>query len=188
MKFVSEAKYIPDLLQNAAIFIIGGTEDDIEPIRLGFTKSTIASIQNYLNQGGKYLGICGGGFIAAKRYQPEASLWANGFNIIPADAVDYSETSKAHLEEIIWKNKRVSMYFQGGPKFIMQSKPYQVIAYYSNGDIAALESHYGKGNVLVIGPHPEADETWLEEANINPEGWRPTQYLAVELLEKFMMD
>lgn len=188
IKFVSNPKHIPKLLNHAAIFAIGGTEDDIESMRLAFNKSIIISIKKYLTQGGRYLGICGGGFIAATYYMAEENFKVKGFNIIPALAVDYSETSKPHLEIIQWYGKKAILYFQGGPKFILNkdAKNINIIARYSNGDIAAFEYLYGKGKVVVIGPHPEADKTWLVEDGIDSSHWKSRQELAVNLIKKML--
>lgn len=175
VKFVKDPEAIPDLLKHAAIFIIGGTDDDIEPMRKAFNNHIVTAIKNYLNAGGNYLGICGGAFIAAKEY---------GFGIIPATAEDYSENSKAKLLTINWKGKDVVLYFQGGPAFLLDktARDIQIIATYSNGEIAAFSYPYGKGKVIVVGPHPEADKTWLEEDHINSKNWQPKQALIIELI------
>jgi glutamine amidotransferase-like uncharacterized protein len=188
IKYVSDPNQIPQLLDHAAIFIIGGTEDNIEAMRLAFNKNIVLSIKQYLSHGGRYLGICGGGFIAAKYYMAEENVWVKGFNIIPANAFDYSETSKAHLEHIQWNGKNILFYFQGGPQFIIEknAKQTRIIARYRNGNIAAFEYLYGKGKVVVVGPHPEADKSWLDEDNIDSSEWTPTQELAIDLLRKML--
>lgn len=189
VKYVSKPEKIPNLLNHAAIFAIGGTEDNIEQMRLAFSINIITAIQNYLKQGGRYLGICGGGFIAATSYMAEKNFKVNGLNIIPALAVDYSATSKPHLETIQWYGKTVVVYFQGGPKFILDknTKNMNIIARYSNKDIAALEYLYGNGKVVVIGPHLEADKTWLEEDSIDTSHWKPSQELLVDLIQKMLI-
>jgi hypothetical protein len=188
VKFVSNPKQIPGLLNHAAMLVIGGTEDNIEPMRLAFNKKIVTSIKQYINEGGRYLGICGGGFIAATYYMADENKKVKGFNIVPALALDYSESSKPHLETIKWHEKNVTLYFQGGPTFILDNnaKNINIIARYSNGDIAALEYSYGKGKVVVVGPHPEADKSWLTEDGINAPHWKPRQELAVDLMKKMM--
>ncbi|KAI1038206.1 hypothetical protein LB503_012121 [Fusarium chuoi] len=54
------------------------------------------------------------------------------------------------------------------------SKPGKIVGRYSaNGDVAASIIPYGKGSVGLVGPHPEADHTWYEGAEVkNPEGIR----------------
>jgi glutamine amidotransferase-like uncharacterized protein len=190
VKYVTDPKKIPNLLNNAAIFIIGGTEDNIEPMRIAFNNDIVLAIQNYLQQGGRYLGVCGGAFIAAKKYAPDEETQMNGFNLIPADAVDYSETSQAHLEKINWYGHDEILYFQGGPKFLIDksAKKIEIIAYYKDGSVAAFKYAYGNGKVAVVGPHPEADKTWLDEDHIDSLHWKSKQNLAVSLLQDLITD
>ncbi len=49
--------------------------------------------------------------------------------------------------------------------------PTEVLANYTNGQVAAAVQHLGKGRVGMIGPHTEANEEWYEENNLkNPDG------------------
>lgn len=186
VKYVKDPNAIPALLKHAAIFIIGGTEDDIEPMRTAFREPIVRAIKEYLTAGGHYLGICGGGFIAAKNYDAENNVRVTGFGIIPATAEDYSTHRQAHLQTINWRSKEVVLYFQGGPTFVLDKNAENIdlIAKYQNGDIAAFSHSYGKGTVTVIGPHPEADKTWLEEDHIKSNNWQPQQQLLVDLIKQ----
>lgn len=188
VKYVKDPKLIPSLLDHAAIFIIGGTDDNIEPMRLAFNKNIVSALKEYIKQGGGYLGICGGGFIAAKYYVTGKKPQVKGFGIIPAIAVDYRKTTKAHLEKVQWLGENVSLYFQGGPMFILDkhAKDFKIIARYRNNNIAALEYLYGKGKVVVVGPHPEADQTWLDEDNINSPHWQAKQELALNIIRNMI--
>lgn len=57
----------------------------------------------------------------------------------------------------------------------------QVIAYYEDGRIAALLSSYGEGKVAVSGPHPEARDSWIDEA-ADGGTWTASTDLLKELL------
>jgi len=49
-----------------------------------------------------------------------------------------------------------------------------VIATYDTGTAAALVADYGAGRVGVVGPHPEADHSWYDDAGLtNPDGVHP---------------
>lgn len=65
VRFISNIAELPQLLGNAAMFIIGGTEDDLNPLFQAFTPDVTTALKNYLNNGGSYLGVCGGGFLAS---------------------------------------------------------------------------------------------------------------------------
>jgi glutamine amidotransferase-like uncharacterized protein len=184
VKYVADPEAIPALLSQAAVFIIGGTDDNIEPMRLAFNNHIVYAIQEYLKQGGHYVGVCGGAFIAAKQYEPDENSRVNGFNIIPAIAVDYSETSRAHLEKVKWNGQDEVLFFQGGPTFLIDktAKQIEIIARYRDGSVAAFSYLYGQGKVIVVGPHPEADKSWLEADHIDSSHWHARQQLVVDLL------
>jgi hypothetical protein len=56
------------------------------------------------------------------------------------------------------------MYFQDGSVMKLSRNAPSVIlgTYTSNGDVAASLTPFGKGWVGLVGPHPEADQTWCE--------------------------
>ncbi|MEC3981503.1 hypothetical protein QMK34_40345, partial [Amycolatopsis sp. H20-H5] len=75
------------------------------------------------------------------------------------------------------------MYFQDGPEFKLQENATaNVLARYDNDLPAALVTPYGAGRVGVVGPHPEADQSWYDSAGLaNPDGVRPD--LGYDLVE-----
>lgn len=66
------------------------------------------------------------------------------------------------------------MYFQDGPTFKLRADANaNVLATYRNDQPAALVTPYGAGRVGVVGPHPEADQSWYSSARLtNPDGIR----------------
>ncbi|WP_240498141.1 hypothetical protein [Williamsia sp. 1135] len=59
----------------------------------------------------------------------------------------------------------------------------EVLATYPNGIAAVMVAPYGQGKVGVSGPHPEADQSWYDEADLeNPDRIRTD--IAYELIEK----
>lgn len=60
-----------------------------------------------------------------------------------------------------------------------------VLATYPNRDIAAATYRYGKGRVGLVGPHPEADESWYSQYGLkNPDGVLPD--MAYDLINATM--
>lgn len=60
-----------------------------------------------------------------------------------------------------------------------------ILARYRNGQIAALKIDYGQGRVAVVGPHPEADESWYRGEGLRtPE--RPAIDLGFRLIDAVM--
>jgi glutamine amidotransferase-like uncharacterized protein len=138
-------------------------------------------IQNWVRNGGTYLGFCLGGYLAGA---------TPGFALIPGDTNSYTDTAKATVQNsddtivaVSWRGKERHMYFQDGPVFTLKSgAKATVLATYPNNTPAAVATTYGRGRVGVVGPHPEADQSWYSDAGLsNPDGIRPD--LGYDLIE-----
>lgn len=188
VKFVADLAELPQLLGQAAVFIIGGTVDDMNPMVDAFTPEVAAALKEYLRSGGRYLGICGGGFVASTGWE-EGDAFVKTLGIVPAESGDFMEDSEPQIVQIRWLGETYPMYFQAGPVFELEQSPeaVRVIAKYADGQIAALISSYGSGKVAVCGPHPEAPESWSEDAE-NGDEWKATTDLAVALLQELLSD
>lgn len=186
--FVSIPGDIPRLLDNAAVFIIGGTEDDMSPMLKAFTPKVTTSIKEYLRKGGRYLGICGGGFMASTGWN-EGSEYMKGFDIIPAESSVYQDSFEAKILPVRWLGKTRAMFFKAGPDFHLTKthEAVHIVATYSDGSIAALMSTYGKGKVAVCGPHPEARESW-KDGVADSNRWVSSTDLAVQFLKDLLSD
>jgi hypothetical protein len=119
-------------------------------------------VANYVASGGRYLGICMGGYFAGHHY----------FDILTnIEAVQYikrkgasTKKSTPDVIDLKWNNKDCPMYFFDGAAFIPRNCEYipaKIISRYQNGDAAALIQPFGRGMVGVIGPHPEAQKWWF---------------------------
>ena len=184
--FISDISGLPGLLEDAAVFIIGGTEDDLSPLFNAFTPQVDAAFKDYLQSGGRYLGICGGGYLASTGWD-EYGTWVPMLGIVPAESGVIDENEEPRILPIDWLGETYPMYFQYGPTFTLTptSEDVRIIAYYSEGQIAALLSSHGQGKVAVSGPHPEAEEDWAEEA-VDGEDWTSTTTLLADLLEELL--
>ncbi|MBM0490810.1 hypothetical protein G4224_07100 [Aeromonas jandaei] len=78
---------------------------------------------------------------------------------------------------------------KAGPQFTPVPSPEQVkvIAHFQNHQIAALISSYGKGKVAVSGPHPEAPESWKENA-VDGDKMESNIHLAVGLVNELLSE
>jgi glutamine amidotransferase-like uncharacterized protein len=145
-------------------------------------------IRKYVKNGGRYLGICLGGYLAGT--EP-------GFNLLPGSGqTDQYITSKnavvtTEIDTVVplfWRGKLRHIYFQDGGRFDLDlaAAPTEILAYYTNGKIAAAVQHSGEGRVGMIGPHPEADEEWYAMYKLkNPDG-KLSFDLFYDLLETLM--
>jgi len=142
-------------------------------------------LRNYVASGGRYLGICMGGYLAGR---------TPGFRLLPGDTDQFIASRGASVRteadtivNVRWLGQLRSMYFQDGPAFLLDRGATDVIvlATYTNGKIAALVAPYGKGKVGVSGPHPEATAAWYEASHlVNPEGVRTA--LGHDLIDRLM--
>lgn len=119
-------------------------------------------VHDYVASGGRYLGMCLGGYLAGA---------TPGFDLLPGDTdryIDLVGASVTHdgdaIIPVIWRGQRRDMYFQDGPYFDLDSEDgVQVLARYTNGAVAALVAPHGRGRVAVVGPHPEATVDWFDD-------------------------
>lgn len=142
-------------------------------------KSYKTMIQTYIRNGGHYLGHCLGGYLAGN---------TPGFNILPGDTDEYIIQPGATVHndndtvvKVNWKGTNRIVYFQDGPIFKVSGAT--ILAKYLNGNIASCVSLYGKGKVGVVGPHPEADDTWFEDINY-PKPYPFAYDLGVDLIRE----
>jgi len=129
-------------------------------------------IREFVHNGGTYLGFCLGAYLAADN---------PGFGLLPGKVDQYIGTPGASVRDtddtlvpVRWRGERRTMYFQDGPVFqLTPGAPAAVLATYDTGAPAAVVTTYGAGRVGLVGPHPEADQSWYDSAGLtNPEGIR----------------
>lgn len=126
----------------------------------------ISTIKEWVKAGGRYLGICLGGYYAGS--------WV--FNMLPGDADSYVNspgsdisTTADTIVKVLWRDKLRYIFFQDGAYFTLSSTttPATILARYkANNAIAAMVTAFGKGKVAVSGPHPEGDG-WIQN---DPDG------------------
>jgi glutamine amidotransferase-like uncharacterized protein len=111
---------------------------------------------DFVNRGGRYLGICMGAYWAGKEY----------FNILDnVDAVQYitrpnTDTRRPHAKALAvnWQGQSERMYFYDGCALVGNGQ-YDTIATYSNGDAMAIVQN----NIGLIGCHPESMPSWYNQ-------------------------
>lgn len=123
-------------------------------------KDDASVIQDYVADGGKYLGVCMGAYWAGNHY----------FNLLKdVDVVQYIRRPKAEVRrsfqttvEVTWKRKPTRMFFFDGCAFV--GDKFKTIARYDNGDPMAIIQK----NIGLIGCHPESRETWYKKNYMKP--------------------
>ena len=139
------------------------------------------SIRSFVHGGGKYIGICMGGYFAGSEY----------FNILRhgVDTVQYikrpnTDTRRPHAKhlEVDWNGKRERMFFYDGFAVTGNERNFETYARYMNGDPMAII----QDNVGIIACHPEATEYWYSEYS-----WMKGKYinhhnLLLEFVDRLM--
>jgi hypothetical protein len=112
-------------------------------------------IVDFINNGGKYLGICMGAYWAGNHY----------FKLLEGiDSVQYYKqptacTRRPHTKAmpVTWNGRDEKMFFNDGCTFVGNGK-YETIATYSNGEPMAIIQN----NLGLIGCHPESEKFWYD--------------------------
>lgn len=130
-------------------------------------------VRKYVKNGGKYLGICMGSYFAGTHYFNLLNPLLGYTQYIKRDNCTIHKTTPS-IVKIDWLGEEKSMYFHDGTAFFYKKEPVEDIAVYAtykNGDIAAMIQSYGKGNIGLIGPHPEAQKWWFYTQSKIKDGW-----------------
>jgi glutamine amidotransferase-like uncharacterized protein len=148
-------------LRTADLYVQPGGDGTLEQAYAALG-SRAADVRAFVAAGGRYLGLCMGGYLAGH---------GPGFDLLPGDADQFITqpdagvtTAADTVVQVSWRHRPRFMYFQDGPFFVVDggARGVDVLATYANGEISALVAPYGRGYVAVSGPHPEATADWYE--------------------------
>lgn len=172
------------------------------------------AIKDYIENGGRYLGICGGAYMAC-----ETTIWAkdlpheiittNELNFFPGRATgpveafgkgdNYNQTD-ARVVTLDYDGISLSSLYLGGCSFQPESdKGYEVLATFSElpGKPAAIVSGvYGRGRWLLCSTHPEYDSEAVELVDFDVVGNEYEDFsrlpdgvdLSLDLFEKLLAE
>ncbi|KAM3528830.1 hypothetical protein NHJ13051_002231 [Beauveria bassiana] len=147
-------------------------------------KPVAQPIRSFVAGGGRYLGFCLGAYMAG--HSPGLGLLPNGSDVsAECDEEDAQvRDDRDTVIQIHWAfssgssaGKTVTdrwIYYQEGnyvKNFVEDNTSYVLGRYSKTDRVAATLNKYGEGWVGTIGPHPEADQSWFDLANITaPDG------------------
>ena len=188
VKKISNLGNLSDQLPGAAAFAIGGTAGNTGLI-LDPLYDVTDDLSEWIQNGGRYLGICGGAYVASR-----GSQWDDGYEegLALVDAPSYTfdpDYSDSQIVPITWQGSKRPVYYLNGPAFNRADLPNaEVIATYSDNRVAIFMQSSGSGKILLCGPHPEADESWLDDdpEPRNASSWTSTWELFIDLLETWI--
>jgi glutamine amidotransferase-like uncharacterized protein len=122
-----------------------------------FRRKAQNAVADYVQQGGRYLGICMGAYWAGSYY----------FDILDnVDAVQYIQQPTSDIKRsystvapVNWNNQIEDMFFYDGCALVGDTNKFETIATYANGDAMAIIQN----RIGLIGCHPESQEYWYKE-------------------------
>lgn len=182
--FVGPAERIditPANLRRYSLYVQPGGGQDIPAALASLGDARSAAVRDYVAQGGRYLGLCMGAYLADAgnlRLIPDDLDSEVGRPGFPVTTIDDAAVA------VRWAGHDDHVFYQDGPYLPSSHAPgVRVLATYANGDIAAARYPFGRGVVALSGPHPEADASWFEQADIPPAS-RPRTSLFKSLVDE----
>ena len=135
-------------------------------------------IKQYVNSGGKYIGICMGGYWAGSEY----------FDLLDScDTTQYikrpnTDTRRPHAKDlnVIWNGNKEKMFFYDG--FAVTDGDYEIVAKYMNGDAMAVIQN----NIGIIGCHPEATDHWYDSYSWMRGKYESKHHLLLDFVQKIV--
>jgi glutamine amidotransferase-like uncharacterized protein len=157
----------------SAVLFPGGIGDSHTHYNF-FTRRQGNMMAEYIENGGKYLGICMGAYWAGPWY----------FDLLEnIDVVQYIKRPGADVRrsygttaKVTWYDEEYDMFFYDGCTFIGDERTFDVISRYANGDPMAII----QGNIGLIGCHPESEQYWYKKKFLKHR-WHNRQHHALLL-------
>ena len=161
------------------ILFPGGVGDaDSWDSLLKFHKSRI---QEFVANGGRYLGICMGAYWADNTYFGLSS----DFKVDQYITRPNTDTKRPHAKQmkVTWDDKPEELFFYDGCAIFGDESKYDVVARYPNGDAMAIIQN----RIGLIGCHPEAEQHWYDEYSWMRKRWNGSKnYLLLDFVNRLM--
>lgn len=151
-------KHLKEALKVAKLWIQPGGKSKKAAKNMG--PETMKLIREFVREGGGYVGFCAGMLLATSNI---GDTDIEGLGILSGKTIHLMEDAldKPYILDIdLIDHGARNIYFSGGPYLTDQDDKTDVWAHYSSGEIAAVESRFGKGRVVVSGFHPEVPTWW----------------------------
>jgi biotin--protein ligase len=161
-----------DWTENAALFVIPGGADLHYAKKLNGSGNEV--IKKYIQNGGRFLGICAGSYYASSYVEfgrRELSIFPGkviGPILAPYDYKSNKGARAAKIKTNFSEIPQTTVFYNGGGYFADAEKysKTEIIATYENNLPAIIIINYGNGKTLLSGVHLEYDPY---EINLNNE-------------------
>ena len=139
-------------------------------------------VVEFVQNGGRYLGICMGAYWAGSHY----------FDILDeVDAVQYlkrpgTDTRRPHAKSIAinWQGNPMNMFWYDGCALVGDNNKFETVATYANGDAMAIYQN----RIGLIGCHPESEKFWYDGYSWMRPHWHEREHhkLLLDFTNKLM--
>lgn len=169
-------------LRQFDLYIQPGGGQDIPASYEALGDEGVQAVRDFVRSGKGFLGLCMGAYLADSQWlglitSPLRSEAGRPGSRI-ADEGDYTIP-------VNWNHRQETFYYQDGPFLVgnKQQDGFTPLAFYRNGDVAIARYVYGKGRVVLSGPHPEADDSWM--GSVSDATYTSPQQKMARLLDYF---
>ena len=166
--------------KNTALLVIPGGADLPYTRKLNGLGNKI--IKEYVQHGGKFLGICAGSYFGSGSVEfdkngPLEVVGSRELAFFPGAAIGpilgefkYRSNYGAKAADITYRGTKLSVFYNGGPYFLLpkEDKNTEILAYYDIKEQllpAILKVGFGGGEVILSGVHFEYDVKRLNQEN-----------------------
>jgi glutamine amidotransferase-like uncharacterized protein len=152
----------------ALLYVQPGGSDRVLDTLEALSKAETDNLRKFVLGGGRYLGICAGGYLAGDRTDDDDGRLVPAFGLLPSVIDQESNNNEPDVMEITWQGADRKVYYQAGPWFDPSQFPgaRSFGTYKASGHSMALIVKTGLGKTGVIGPHLEATDDWFIEDHL----------------------
>ena len=179
-KIFSKSAVEDDFFDGVDMVAFPGGFGDADTFRT-ILKPNKKNVVDFVQQGGRYLGICMGAYWAGSHY----------FDILDGvDAVQYlkqpgADTRRPHAKniDVNWQGEPMSMFWYDGCALVGPGR-YKTVATYANGDAMAIYQN----RIGLIGCHPESERFWFDSYSWMRPHWhhRKHHQLLLDFVDQLM--
>ena len=170
-----------DFFDNVDMVCIPGGFGDASKFDMCFANNG-DRIRRFVQDGGKYLGICMGGYWANHYYLNILSDDVTTTQYIKRPNTDTRRPHAKHLE-VDWNNQQERMYFYDGFAVAGDETKFETVARYMNGDPMAIIQN----NIGLIACHLEAEQHWYDSYSWMKKHWTGNKHhLLLQFVNQLM--
>ena len=162
IKLFTEHECNSKTFKNIDIIAFPGGIGDADKYDEFFRRKSANVVADFIGNGGKYLGVCMGGYWAGHHYFDIL----DGINVVQYIKRPTSEIKRSYatIADVLWEGEAHSSYFYDGCTFIGDQKKFDTYATYSNGDPMAIIQN----GIGLVGCHLESNEGWYDKKYLKP--------------------